>query len=106
MSEHKSSEEGQQPHDGAVEKVGLLASLVPQAFFDLIAWLIPGVFMIATITLAVVGPEEFRKLIRAVLQTSPDNYPPITFIVVVGLVLDLSGIPGSEWVADPENGFS
>src|SRR2546428_667579 len=87
MSEDKSHEKVLEPVKDAAEKVGLLATLVPQAFFDLIAWLVPGAFMIPTITLAAVGPFKFREFIGAALMTSPDNYPPTTLIVVVGLVL-------------------
>jgi hypothetical protein len=54
MSEHKSADSEQQPTHEAVAQVGFLASFVPQAFFDLIAWLVPGAFIIGTLTVAVV----------------------------------------------------
>jgi hypothetical protein len=60
------------------------ASIIPQIFFDIIAWLIPGLVVIPVLVLSAVGSTT---LSLALNDLDFEHYPPLTMIIVMALVL-------------------
>jgi hypothetical protein len=67
--------------------ISALGATIPQLFFDIIAWLIPGAFAIMTFSLAAVGPEKLWDLGRDLGHLPSENYPPVILIIGLGTVV-------------------
>lgn len=65
-----------------------LASLVPQLFFDIIARLVPGSFLIIAFVLAGIGPEDTWLHLKNWLNKRADDYPSV--IISVGAIFVVS----------------
>jgi len=66
----------------------MLASLVPQIFYDLIARVIPGVVLFITGYLCILGPREaIRSMISVPSNQNPFNFTMILLAIILSYVL-------------------
>lgn len=71
-----------------VSKTGLgIGTWMPQLFFDVIGRVIPGALCIGSLTLALIGPEQFWNTLHALLDKPSKSYPSLSVFFGAGLVL-------------------
>jgi hypothetical protein len=63
-----------------------ITKLIPQLFFDIIAWLIPGAFIQITIILSIAGPDLFYQSSKELLHLKTESSFISALLIGAGLI--------------------